>query len=85
MNILFKYNYQLRRKTGNLMYELILKNYADQLETIKENNYILMESIIQIRKKIIESNDLEGPEKELQVYKNKLKLKYKELLKLSNN
>ena len=85
MNLLFKYNYQLRRKTGNLIYELILKNYADQLETIKENNYILMESIIQIRKKIVESNDLEGPEKELQDYKNKLKIKYKELLKLSND
>ena len=84
MNLLFKYNYQLRRKTGNLMYDLILKNYSDQLETIKENNYILIESIIQIRKKIIESNDLEGPEKELLDYKNKLKSKYEELLKLSN-
>ena len=61
INLLFKYNYQLRRKIGNLIYELILKNYSDQLETIKENNYILMESIIQIRKKIIESNELEGP------------------------
>ena len=84
MNLLFKYNYQLRRKTGNLMYDLILKNYSDQLETIKENNYILIESIIQIRKKIIESNDLEGPEKELLDYKNKIKSKYEELLKLSN-
>ena len=84
MKVLFKYNYQLRRKTGNLMYDLILKNYSDQLETINENNYILMESIIQIRKKIIESNDLEGPEKELLDYKNKLKSKYEELLKLSN-
>lgn len=85
MNLLFKYNYQLRRKTGNLIYDVILKNYSDQLETIKENNYILMESIIQIRKKIIESNELEGPEKELRDYQNKLKIKYEELLKLSND
>ena len=84
MNLLLKYNYQLRRKTGNLISEEILKNYSDQLEIIKENNYILMESIIQIRKKIVESNELEGPEKELLDYKNKLKTKYEQLLKLSN-
>ena len=85
LNLLFKYNYQLRRKTGNLIYDVILKNYSDQLEPIKENNYILMESIIQIRKKIIESKELEGPEKDLQDYKDKLKEKYEELLKLSND
>ena len=84
MNLLLKYNYLLRRKTGNLISEEILKNYSDQLEIIKENNYILMESIIQIRKKIVESNELEGPEKELLDYKNKLKTKYEQLLKLSN-
>ena len=83
MNLLLKYNYQLRRKTGNFISELILKNYSEQLD-IKENNYILMESIIQIRKKILESNELEGPMKELTDYKNKLKTKYEELLKLSN-
>ena len=44
-----------------------------------------MESIIQIRKKIIESNELEGPQKGLQDYKNKLKIKYEELLELSND
>ena len=84
MNLLLKYNYQLRRKTGNLISEVILKNYAEQLEIIKENNYILMESIIQIRKKIAESNELEGPEIELLDYKNKLETKYEQLLKLTN-
>ena len=69
MNLLFKYNYQLRRKIGNLISEMILKNYSDQLENINVNNYILIESIIQIRKKIIESNELEGPEKEFLDYK----------------
>ena len=83
LNILYKHNYQLRRKTGNLITELILSNYSDQLE-VKENNYILMESIIQIKKKIEEAENLDGPTNDLKAYKDKLKEHYESLLKLSN-
>ena len=84
LNLLYKHNYQLRRKTGNLITELILSNYSEQLE-VTENNYILMESIIQIKKKIKEAENLDGPESDLKAYKDKLKEHYESLLKLLNN
>ena len=83
MNLLYKNNYKLRRKVGNLLTEMILSNYSQQIE-IKQNNYILLQSIILVQKKIEESKKLEGPKEVLEDYKNNLKKIYETLLKLSS-
>lgn len=83
MNLLYKNNYNLRRKVGNLITEIILSNYSHQIE-IKQNNFILLQSIILIQKKIEESKKLEGPKEVLDDYKNNLKKMYETLLKLSS-
>ena len=83
MNLLYKNNYKLRRKIGNLITEIILKNYSDQI-IIERNNYILMQAIILMQKKIEESTKLEGPKNVLEDYKKNLMKIYESLLKLSS-
>ena len=85
MNLLFKYDYELRRKIGNLMAELILSNYFDLLDPIKENDYILYESLILIKKKVAQIEQLEGPEDVLSQYENKMKEHFYNLLTKVNN
>ena len=63
-----KHEQELRRKIGNLITEIILKNYSDQI-IIEQNNYILMQAIILMQKKIEESKKLEGPKNVLEDYK----------------
>ena len=83
MNLLYKNNYKLRRKIGNLITEIILKNYSEQI-IIEQNNYILMQAIILMQKKIEESTKLEGPKNVLEDYKKNLMKIYESLLKLSS-
>ena len=72
MNLLFKYDYELRRKIGNLMAELIISNYFDLLDPIKENDYILYESLLLIKKKVAQIEQLEGPKDVLSKYENEM-------------
>ena len=85
MNLLFKYDYELRRKIGNLMAELIISNYFDLLDPIKENDYILYESLLLIKKKFAQIEQLEGPEDVLSQYENEMKAHFTNLLTKVNN
>ena len=71
MHLLYKYDYELRRKIGNLMAELILSKYFHLLAPIEENDYILYESLILIKKKIAQINQLTGSENVLNQYEKK--------------
>ena len=85
MNLLYKYDYELRRKIGNLFAELILLNYFDLLEPIEENDYILYESLILIKNKIAQIKQLEGPEDVLNQYENKMREHFSNLLSKAND
>jgi len=84
-NFLFTYDYELRRKIGNLLAELILLNYSDLLEPIEENEYILYESLMLIKKKISQIKQLEGPKDILSQYEKKLKEHFSKLLVKAND
>ena len=85
MHLLYKYDYELRRKIGNLMAELILSKYYHLLEPIEENDYILYESLILIKKKIAQINQLTGPENVLNQYEKKMETHFTNLLNKSND
>ena len=84
MSVLYKYNYQLRRKIGNLFMQMLLYNYLDLLDPIEEKDYILFESNILIKKKISQITDLVGPQDIKEEYKKNLMDHYSNLLKKIN-
>lgn len=84
INLLYKYNYQLRRKAGNLLSEKIISNYSEQIY-IEPNDYILLESIIQLKKKIKDANNLIGDKKIIDEYKNNLEEHLKTILSTANS
>ena len=83
LNLLYKFDYQLRRKIGNLIGELIITNYSNLLDPIKETNYIINESLEQIRKNISQIKNIKGEEKKINNYKNELYQIYHSLLEKS--
>ena len=85
LNLLYKFDYQLRRKIGNLIGELIITNYSDLLDPIKETNYIINESLEQIRKNISQTKDIKGEENNVNNYKKELFQIYDFLLGKSTN
>ena len=84
IDLRFKYNFQLRRKTGNLLTEIIINDYWHLLKPISETDYILFESILLIKKKLSQINNLEGPREKIEDYKQKLMNSYSYLLNKSN-
>ena len=70
LNLLYKYDYQLRRKIGNLIGELIITNYSNLLDPIKETNYLINESLEQIKKNISQIKNIKGEENKINNYKN---------------
>ena len=67
------------------MAELILSNYSDLLDPIKENDYILYESLILLKNKIAQIKQLVGPEDILSKYEKKMKKHFSELLLKAND
>ncbi len=72
MSLLYKIDFQLRRKVGNLFAELLIINNINSLDEIEETDYIIMETLTLLKKKISQiknldiSNDIkENYEKEL--------------------
>ena len=80
MNLLYKHDFQFRRKIGNLMADLILSNYSNLLDTIEETNYILTESLILLKKKLVQLKELNGPDNIKTQYEKKLKDHYLNIL-----
>ena len=85
VNLIYKYDFQLRRKIGNLLAELIISNYHKLLDPIEETYYVLSESIILFKKKLSQLQYLEGPDDVKINYENDLKKKYSELLEIAKN
>jgi len=84
MSLWYKYNYQLRRKIGNLIMQMIIYNYWYLLDPIEEKDYILFESNILIKKKISQVSDLIGPENIKKEYEKVLMDHYSKLLEKTN-
>ena len=85
VNLIYKYDFQLRRKIGNLLAELIISNYHKLLDPIEETYYVLSESIILFKKKLSQLQYLEGPDDVKTNYENDLKKNYSKLLERAKN
>ena len=81
--LLYKFDYQLRRKIGNLIGELIITNYSNLIDPIKETNYIINQSLEQIKKNISQIKNIKGEDNKMNNYKNKLFEIYHSLLEKS--
>ena len=80
MSLLYKFDFQFRRKVGNLLADLIILNYSELMDKIKESDFIVMETIISLRKKLSQIKDLSGPEEIKNKYENDLKSHYTAIL-----
>ena len=85
MSLLYKYDFQFRRKVGNLMAELILLNYTNLLDPIEETDYVIMETLILLKKKLCQLNNLTGPENIKKNYENDLKKHYTSILEKASS
>ena len=76
IDINYKLEYELRRKTGNLIAEKIIKEYFDDLEPIIKTEYILSLSIENLQEKISTYSKIEDKikkDKYMEILKKKLK------------
>jgi hypothetical protein len=76
IDINYKLDYELRRKTGNLIAEKIIKEYFDDLEPIIKTEYILSLSIENLQEKISTYSKIEDKikrDKYMEILKKKLK------------
>jgi len=80
IDINYKLDYELRRKTGNLIAEKIINEYFEDLEPIKQTEFILSLSIEDIQKKINKYSNIKDKDKYLDI----LKIKLNNALKLLN-
>ena len=80
LKLLYKYNFQSRRKIGNLILQLLIYNYWHLLDPIKETDYILFESQLLLKKKISQVQNLSGPDDIKKEYEKKLMHHYSNLL-----
>ena len=72
----YKLDYELRRKTGNLIAEKIIKEFFDDLEPIKQTEYILSLSIENIQENINKYSKIKDTiikDKYMEILKKKLK------------
>ena len=69
----------------NINMKLILTNYSNLLDPINENDYILYESLILLKKKIAQIKQLEGPEDILSKYEKEMKNHFSDLLLKAND
>ena len=83
IDINYRNDYQLRRKVGNLMADKIIREFYNDLGTIKINEYLLSLSIENIEDKIKKASQIRQNEKRDE-YLAVLKEKYNKALELLN-
>ena len=81
MSLLYKIDLQLRRKVGNLFAELLIVNNSNLLDEIEETDYIIMETLIILKKKISQIKNLDVPNDQKEKYERELTAHYKSILK----
>ena len=85
MSLLYKFDFQLRRKAANLFAELLILNNTNILDEIEETDYIIMETLILLKKKISLIKNLDGPNDKKEKYEKDLTDNYKLILDKANS
>ena len=85
MSLLYKIDFQLRRKVGNLFAELLIINNSNLLDEIEETDYIIMETLILLKKKISQIKNLDLPNDKKEKYEKELTTHYESILEKASS
>jgi hypothetical protein len=85
MSLLFKIDFQLRRKIGNLFAELLIHNNCNLLDEIEETDYVIMETLILLKKKISQIKNLDLPNDKKEKYEKELTTHYESILEKASS